>query len=93
MPVYFHVSLSDNPGPLVEENGPEKGVIVVKVETHQDTPPPDMFSMACTQFDLGNPRISRPLPWLQPVDDAWRSIELGRYTFFTDCPIGSFAQE
>ena len=91
MPRYYAVSLSDNPGPAVKEHGIEKGVIVAEVG-RLDEPDPILFSMACTDFELGCPRIGDVLPYLTDFDPTrWRSVVIGKQTFWTNCEKNSFA--
>jgi hypothetical protein len=76
-----------NPGPFVREDGPQIGAIVVMVGDSHEPPPANYFSMAATQFNLGCPRISEVVPYLEPFDPVaigWRNATVGPYTFFTN---------
>ena len=91
---YFAVWLSDNPGPFVEEDGPPKGVIVTEVEDRFAPPPAtNFFLMACSQLQLGHPRVSAVLPYLEEFDpDDWRSVAIGSHVFWTNCEANSFRE-
>ena len=86
----YYVSLSENPGPFVKDDGPEMGVIVATVEDGGEPPEPNYFSIACSQFNLGDPRIIAVLPFLGDFDLAWRSVKIGKFQFWTDSEPNSF---
>jgi hypothetical protein len=92
VPRYYAVWLSDNPGPFVEEDGPPKGVIVTEVEDRFASPPPsNWFALACSDLQLGHPRISAVLPYLDDFDPTgWRSFAIGSQVFWTNCEVNSF---
>ena len=80
----FYVSLSHNPGPFVENDGSEKGVIVAEVDDLGEPPKASEFAMAASEFQLGSPRISEVLPFLDTIDliDA-RMTAIGNRKFWT----------
>ena len=83
----FAVFLSKNPGPFVEEDGPQEGAIVVRVEDCGEPPPPNYFAMAASELDLGNPRLSSVLYYLLPFDPKdWRNVNISTYTFWPGFP-------
>ena len=90
---YYAVYLSDNPGPSVEEDGPPKGVVVTEVKDRFASPPAtNLFAIACSQLQLGHPRISKVLPYLEGSDPVgWRSVAFGKYVFWTNLEPRSFA--
>ena len=86
----YYVSLSKNPGPFVKDDGPELGVIVSTVIDGGEAPAPHYFAMACTEFNLGNPRISAVLPFFGDLDLTWRCSKIGKFQFWTDSEPNSF---
>jgi hypothetical protein len=94
MPRYFSVSLSENPGPFVEDDGPEVGVIVTEV--NEFNPPRTVeFLSAMENFDLGQPRVSavRPYLALDPFElPGWRTTTVGNLIFWTNCASRRFAE-
>jgi hypothetical protein len=92
MPRQYYVSLSDNPGPFVEEDGPEKGVIVTEVTDIEKVPKmATEFAVACSEFQLGCPRVSRVLPYLNPFNPAgWRSVSIGNQIYWTNLEPNAF---
>lgn len=93
VPRYYAVWLSDNPGPFVEEDGTPKGVIVTAVnDPFAEPPKTNLFATACSSLDLGHPRISSVLPFLEEFNPAagWRSVAIGTQTFWTNCEPNSF---
>ncbi len=92
MSQFYAVFLSDNPGPFVKEDGPEKGVIVTEVNDSAEIPKTHLFAMACSDLQLGCPRISSVLPYLLQFDPSgWRSVSVGGQTFWTNREPNSFA--
>ena len=92
---YYAVWLSDNPGPSVEDDGPPKKVIVTEVKERLASPPAtNLFAIACSQLELGHPRISAVLPYLQEFNPVgWRSVAIASYVFWTNCEPNSFPSD
>ncbi len=89
---YYAVWLSDNPGPLAKDDGAPRGVIVTEVkERFASAPLANLFAMACSQLQLGCPRISAVLPYLEEFTAAgWRSVTIGTHVFWTNLEPNSF---
>ena len=89
---YYAVWLSDNPGPFIEDDGPQKGVIVTEVKDRlAPAPTANSFAAACSEFQLGWPRLSTVLPYLEDFDPiGWRSVSIGTQIFWTNREPNSF---
>lgn len=93
VPCYYAVWLSDNPGPSIEEDGSPTGVIVTEIKDRlAEAPKTNLFAMACSGFELGCPRISSVLPFLEDFNPAagWRSVVIGTQRFWTNREPNSF---
>lgn len=89
---FYAVCLSENPGPFVEEDGPPKGVIVTEVKGRAAPPPAaNLFASACFSLQLGWPRLSEVLPYLEEFNpNDWRSVSIAGQVFWTNREVDSF---